>query len=334
LRAVTSKSTGPRLAGRSRSAYFRAAGWALAILVVALVGRLLWHDLRELRAHHVPRTSERVAIVLSGVVFLAAHAVLVQTWRSVLGCWDARLPFWTAARIWSVSNLGRYLPGKIWQIGAMGAMSRDVGVSPIAASGSAILGTLVNIVAGFVVALVGGRALLDRSSNGHGTLAVVFVLAAAGALLAAPVLLPRLAPALGRLAGRPVTVRLPSRAIAYALFGNIAAWLLYGAAFQMFMVGLLGGGAGEYAEYLAAYTISYLVGYLALFAPAGIGAREGAMVTVLVYAGLAARPEAALVALASRVWLTVLEVVPGFLFWAHAAVRRRPPTIDPSDVPT
>jgi uncharacterized membrane protein YbhN (UPF0104 family) len=100
------------------------------------------------------------------------------------------------------------------------------------------------------------------------------------------------------------------------------------------MIGLLGGAAGGYAEYLAAYTISYLVGYLALFAPAGLGVREGAMVTVLAYAGLATRPQAALVALASRVWLTLLEVVPGFLFWAHAAVRRRPPTTDPSDVPT
>jgi hypothetical protein len=306
----------------------------LAAVVVGFVGRLLLHDLRDLRAHPIPIAPDWGTIALSGALFLSAHAILVQTWRSVLGCWDARLPFWTAARIWSVSNLGRYLPGKIWQIGAMGAMARDVGISPVAASGSAILGTLVNLVAGFVVALLGGRALLERSSNGHGTLAIVFVLVAAGALLAAPAVLPWLAPWFGRLAGRPVAARLPTRAVLYALAGNVAAWLVYGAAFRLFMIGLLGAAAGGYAAYLAAYTISYLVGYLALFAPAGLGAREGAMVTVLAYAGLATRPEAALVALASRVWLTLLEVVPGFLFWAYAAVRRRPPTPDPSDVTT
>ncbi len=304
------------------------------MLVVVLVGRVLVHDLRALREHPTAVDPHWGTIALSGVAFLAAHSVLVQTWRRVLGCWEARLPFWTAARIWSVSNLGRYLPGKVWQIGAMGAMARDVGVSPIAASGSAMLGTLVNVIAGFVVALVGGRALLQWSSNGHGTLAVAFVVLAAAALLLAPAVLPRLAPWLGRIAGRPVEARLPTRAVLYALTGNIIAWLIYGAAFQLFMVGLLGATAGGYAEYLAAYTISYLVGYLALFAPAGLGAREGAMVTVLVYAGLATRPQAALVALASRVWLTLLEVVPGFLFWALATVRRRPPTSGPSDVPT
>lgn len=301
---------------------------------MALVGRVLLHDLRALREHPTAVMPHWGAVALSGLVFLGAHAVLVQTWRSVLGCWDARLPFVTAARIWSVSNLGRYLPGKIWQIGAMGAMARDAGVSPIAASGSAILGTLVNVVAGFAVALVGGRALLERSSSGHGGLAVAFVVLGVGALLAAPVLLPRLGPSLGRIARRPVEARLPVRAVLYALAGNVAAWLLYGAAFGLFMTGVLGRDAGGYAEYLAAYTISYLVGYLALFAPAGIGVREGAMVTVLVYAGLATRPEAALVALASRVWLTLLEVVPGFLFWAFAAARRRPHAIDHSDAPT
>ena len=136
------------------------------------------------------------------------------------------------------------------------------------------------------------------------------------------------------MAGRTVEATLPGRAVVYALTGNIIAWLLYGAAFQLFVFGLLGSLAGGYAEYLAAYTISYLLGYLALFAPAGLGVREGMMVTVLTYAGLASAPEAALVALTSRVWLTLLEVVPGFTFWTHAAVNRRPPTRDPSDVPT
>lgn len=312
----------------------RLAGWALAALVVALVGRMLLNDLRLLRAQPVRMSPAWWTIAASGALFLGAHGVLVQTWRSVLAGWDARLPFWTAARIWSVSNLGRYVPGKIWQIGAMGAMARDVGVSPVAASGSAILGTLVNLLAGLLVALLGGRSLLERSSNGSGGLAIALAVLAGIALMSMPALLPRLASWLARITDRPLDVRLPLGVVAHALIGNVVAWLLYGAAFQLFVAGLLGGAAGGYAEYLAAYTISYLVGYLALFAPAGIGAREGAMVTVLVLAGLTTRPEAALVALASRVWLTLLEVVPGFLFWAHAAVRRRPPTTDPSDVPT
>ncbi len=334
-RDAISPSTGKPLRARfDNRTLFRYLGWLLAAAVVVIVGRSMWRDLLALRSHPLTRPPRWRLVILSGAVFLSGHAVLVQTWRSMLGCWDAHLRFLQAARVWSVSNLARYLPGKIWNIGAMGAMSRELGVSPVAASGSAILSTFVNLLAGFVVAVISGRALLEQTSQGRSAIAMLVVALAALALLLAPLVMPRIAPLLGRLVRRPVQASLPARAVVYAMIGNVIAWLLYGAAFQLFVQGLLGPTTGGYAEYLAAYTISYLVGYLALFAPAGIGFREGAMVTVLTYAGLATSPQAALVALTSRVWLTLLEVVPGFAFWMHAAVHRRPPTRDPSDVPT
>jgi hypothetical protein len=292
------------------------------------------HQLSDLRSHPLPRAPRWELIALSGAIFLCGHAVLVQTWRSMLSCWSARLRFLEAARVWSVSNLARYLPGKIWNIGAMGAMSRELGVSPIAASGSAILSTLVNLLAGFVVAAFAGRELLEQGSHGRSAMVLGIVIIALVLLLSAPALLPRLAPLVARLVGREVDASLPARAVIYALIGNIIAWLLYGAAFRIFVIGLLGPATGGYSAYLAAYTISYLLGYLVLFAPAGLGVREGTMVTVLTVAGLTTAPQAALVALTSRVWLTLLEVVPGFTFWMHSAVTRRPPSRDPSDVPT
>ncbi len=317
-----------------RSTLLRVAGWLAAAIVIVYVARNLGEGLRDLRAHPLPQHPRWGMVALSGALSLVAHAVLVETWRSVLACWDARLPFWSAARIWSVSNLGKYVPGKIWQIGAMSAMSRDVGVSPIAASGSAILGTLVNVIAGFVIALLSGRALLEKTRPGWGALATLIVTAAGGALLLAPLIVPRLAPLVARLAGRPLQTTLPMRAVVYSLVGNIIAWLLYGAAFQLLVLGILGTVSGGYLEYLAAYTISYLIGYLAFFAPAGVGVREAVMMGVLNAAGLAAVPQAALVTVSSRIWLTLLEVMPAILFWAHHRMRHRSPTTAPSDVPT
>src|SRR6478672_13907657 len=82
---ATSTSTAPRLAARPSRSYWRAAGWVLAAVVVVLVGRVLLHDLRELRAHPLTISPSWATIALSGAVFLLAHSVLVQTWRSVLG---------------------------------------------------------------------------------------------------------------------------------------------------------------------------------------------------------------------------------------------------------
>ena len=328
-------STAPSLDAATRKRLLRAAGWMLAAYVLAKVSVSLAHGLSELRDQPLRGEPRWGMIALSGAVFLLAHAVLVETWRTVLSCWDEHLPFWSAARVWSVSNLGRYLPGKVWQIGAMGAMARELDVSPIAASGSALLGTLVNITAGFVVALVSGRTLLlQRVPAQLQTLTIVAVAAACAGLLLAPLLIPRLAPVAARLTGRPVQATLPARAVAYSLVGNVLAWLVYGAAFQLFVAGVLGTAAGGYLTYLAAYTSSYLIGYIFLFAPAGVGFRETAMLEFLQLAGLATHPQAALVTLTSRIWLTLLEVTPAILFWAHHRMRRRSPTTDPSDVPT
>lgn len=234
--------------------------------------------------------------------------------------------------MWSVSNLGRYIPGNIWTIGAMGAMARQLDVSPVAASGSALLGTLVNIAVGFVVALLSGHALLlSRVPVALRTLTVVVIMAAAGSLLLLPFVMSRVSRAASRVVGRPFEATLPMRAVVYSLIGNVIAWIVYGAAFQLFMVGVLGRSTGGSLTYLAAYTSSYLIGYIFLFAPAGVGFRELAMLELLQLAGLASRPEAALVTLTSRIWLTLLEVVPALLFWTHHRMRRRLTTLDRSD---
>ena len=325
-----------------RRQLLRVAGWTLALIILVRVGASLADGLRQLRDHPADIAPRWGYVVLSGGVFLLAHATLVLTWRAVLSCWDARLPFWTAARIWSVSNLGRYLPGKIWQIGATGAMARQVAVSPVAASGSALLGTLVNILAGFVVSAASGRALLDRAAGGNGTLATSAVAIACVVLFAAPFIVPRMAPLLGRAMGRPLQAAdgrlakatFPVRAVVYAMIGNVIAWVLYGFAFRLFVTGVVGTAAGPFSAYLATYTISYVVGYIVLFAPAGIGVREGAMLQMLQLAGLATYPQATLITIGSRVWLTLLEVMPALFFWMHHTVRLRSPTIDHSDAPT
>jgi hypothetical protein len=58
-----------------------------------------------------------------------------------------------------------------------------------------------------------------------------------------------------------------------------------------------------------------------LFAPAGIVFREAAMIAGLTKLGLATLPQATLLALTSRLWLTVLEIAPGALFLARAGSR-------------
>jgi uncharacterized membrane protein YbhN (UPF0104 family) len=82
--------------------------------------------------------------------------------------------------------------------------------------------------------------------------------------------------------------------------------------------------SGAAAAFIAIWTASYLAGYLFLVAPGGIGARETALVAALLALGITGSAEAAILAAASRLWLIVLEVLPGLVSLALAPGVRRP----------
>lgn len=259
-------------------------------------------------------------LALSALLVLSAYALLIEAWRSVVREWQAsdssQFAFPTAARIWFISNLGRYVPGKVWQIGAMGVMARRAGVSPLVATGSSILVNLVALTAGAGVVAVTGSSLLSETP----IVWVGFVFAATAIVLA-----PRLTRPLARLAS--VMLRrdiappnLPERATWFAALASAVAWVLYGVAFWALARGAGLPTGSNVVPYIAAFTASYLLGYVTVFAPGGIVVREAALVALANQLRLMSGGEALLLAVASRLWLTILEILPGTVLLALAGL--------------
>ena len=314
---------------RSSRSFSRYVIRGVQALIGAVVVWFAWHTLStqwsavrgQLNGIH----AEWRWIVLSGAIFLTTYGVLIETWRQMLRAWRSALTFWTAARIWSISNLGRYVPGKVWQIGAMAMMAERQKVSGIAATGSAVLNTVVNLTTGFVVVAALGWQLFDLPFTGGKRAAIVLVLLAAIGLAILPRALPWLLRTIERLSGRKFDVGpLPASAIGIAITGNLIAWVLYGIAFAVFARGIIGDTHGSLVGYIAVYALSYLVGYLVLLAPAGVGVREASMIALLPAVRLADPGQAAVLAVTSRLWLTALEIAPGAIFLGLDGVRRRP----------
>jgi len=268
-------------------------------------------------------------LIASVAVVLLIYALLVETWRRIVVNWDrTRTPthfgFWTAARIWSISNLGRYVPGKVWQIGAMATLAERAGVSPVAAVGSSILNVIVNISTGFLVALVAGWKSFDQLSRGYTTIGVVLLVIVLGSVLLLPIALPILLDIARRMTGKDLAMgTVPHRAVYLAIAGNVAAWLLYGAAFQLFVRGVTGQAAGSFANYVTAWALPYIFGYRAFVLPGGIGVREGALALALGVLQLATPQTGLIIAATSRLWLTVTELLPGLTFLAIGWRGRR-----------
>ena len=307
-----------------------AAQVAATLVVAVFVVRALINQWRAVQGQPIDVHPNWPIIVASAVVVLATYTVLIEAWRRILNAWDASLAFWPAARIMSISRLGVYVPGRVWQIGAMTTMAKLANVSSAAAAGSAILNTIVNIAMGFLVALVAGWRSFDAISHGRTGLGVTLLVFVLGAVLLLPTALPFILDAARKVTGKDVPhVTLPHRAVYLAIVANLVAWLLYGAAFELFVLGMTGNAPGTYSDYVTAFAWPYLFGYLALIVPGGLGFREGALAITLAVLHLATPATAAVIAVSSRLWLSVLEVVPGLLFWLLTRAdqsRSRAPT--------
>jgi hypothetical protein len=264
----------------------------LAFLVPALVSQ--WHEFRAVRISVRPAPAW---LALSVAIVLATYVLQVESWRRVLAGWRQRLPWRVAVRAWCLSNLARYLPGKVWSVAGLVVLVQRAGVEPWAATASAVVAQALALATGIVAVAWAVPGI------GHGAL---LGLALAVATL---VLLAMGSAKLMRVASRMVPGGELRPLPLSAVFGGgllmLAAWVGYGAAFWALARGIGVTGLGLPGA-VGLFTAGYIVGWLVLFAPAGVGARELTLLNLLtpVVGAGGAIP----LIVASRLALTITEV--------------------------
>ena len=287
---------------------WRALQFIAGAVVVGLAVRAVVLNWQSLRTQSIDWQLSPPWILASVAVVFACYAVLIEAWRRVVLSMGERLPFLTATRIWFLASLGKYVPGKVWALAGAAVLAKRAGVDPSVAVAGAIVLQLLALASGAaVVALTARDAFQSLGQGAEPILGAVILLSVLGVatLTSQPVLdrIGRLVPASWpRLrAIRPVVV-------AGAFIANVAAWSGYGLALLMLARGLLPGVGLSLSQAVGVFTCSYLIGFLALFAPGGLGPRES--VFLLMLAGEIGLKPAAALALASRLLLTGTEVLP------------------------
>lgn len=248
------------------------------------------------------------------LLILCTYATLIQAWRLLLHGWGGQLSFGAATQVWTVANLGRWIPGKVWSVGALGILAERAGVNGIAAAGAALLGTALNLGAGCAVAMLLGAQALGAINPLWGWLAWIGLVAFLAAVAALPRLLPALLGRIARRRGVPMGERhLHATRLWTVVVLHLVSWVGYGIAFWLFTRGVAPAISGNPIAFIAVFSASYLAGYLVLVAPGGVGVREGTLTALLVSMGMATSGDAVLLGILSRGWLTVLEILPGLV---------------------
>ena len=307
----------PPAAGRKR-------WWVTPVKLILTVG-VTWLILRGagVRLSEVGTVDWRLVqlnvpyLVLSVALVFVTFAVTAALWsRNLVEFGERRVGVVEGAAVLLIANLGRYVPGKILALAGVAVMARRRGISGVRATAAAVTAQMVNLLAaaavgGWVAVWSAGLSEAWQVGVGVGMVAALggfLYFGGAGALVRWVL----------RRSGHDRNLPDPSgRALLLLLPGYIVNWLVLGAAFVCLGRGLgmdLGLGTG-----ITAFAAAYFAGYLAVFAPAGIGIRESSLLGLLTPV-LGAEASLILSAL-QRVWITATELVAAS---AGAFVLRNP----------
>jgi glycosyltransferase 2 family protein len=281
---------------------------AAGVLVIGLAARSIVLNWQSLRTQPIEWRFSPGYIALSLVVVFTAYAALIEAWRRVVLSMGERLEFFQATRIWFLASLGKYVPGKLWAVAGAAVLAQRAGVDPSVAVAGALVLQALALASGAVAVALTAREAFQAVGPGVVPIALVIVaLSVTGiVMLGSQPLLDRLNRTLP--ASFPRLRAVAPRMLAAAFAANLFAWAAYGVALIFLAKGLLPDLHLSLLQAIGVFTCSYLVGFIAVFAPGGLGPRES--VFLLMLAGDIGLKPAAALALASRLLLTSTEVLP------------------------
>ena len=297
--------------------------WLRGLVGLAIIAYVIRFFLRNWDAVRAARIDWHVRpwlVITSVLLTVATYALLIESWRTMVAGWGTRLQWMIAARIWVLSSMGKYLPGKVWAIAGMAVLGREAGVPPWVATASAILLQVISIGTGALVVAGTGMAALRRVSPAAGV-ALSALVALTGACLAA-VLVPAVRDRVfRRFVAKNEMIPSPTRlSIGVGIVANILAWISYGLALYWLSAGVFGDAALGPFQAIAAFTASYLAGFLFLLAPGGLGVRES--VFVLLTEPALGPGRALALAAVSRLGMTAADLLAAAPFVIRRGARR------------
>lgn len=217
-------------------------------------------------------------------------------------------------------NFGKYIPGKIWGMAARGKRLVEAGYGVEEIARTSYLEQALLLLTGFALALVAAAITFGNTIYWLG-----FLLALVAIMLFrhGDTILQKLAQFIPRAGSllRYFQVRIGTFEVLKLAAGYTFQWLFLAGAFTFVCTSIISVEItpANIAIFVLSLTAGFLAGFLALFAPGGVGVREGVGAALLT--SVVSLEEAVLLMLLFRVWVVAAELIAGAIVLGSAGER-------------
>lgn len=318
--------------------------WLKAVLAAVIIGGVAWHFAKLLRAPELWEHSLRPGpgwLTLAAVLYMLAFFFPALFWHRLLYAVGTRPSAAASARAYFIAHLGKYVPGKALALVLRIGLIRGASVSAGLATLTATYETLCLMASGALLAVV---LLSARALEGTDLWKALGLLALAGVPIL-PGVFNRLVALAARKSGT-TPPRLGTTTLLSGLGLTACTWALMGLSLGAVLQAVLPEppvwGLDTWARHTAFVALAYVLGFVTLVTPGGLGVRELVLQRLLapeleqVLPGQGAAVAVVIALLLRLVW-TVAEVLLAAAAWSLPAPVERidvaasspaPPTLE------
>ena len=287
----------------------------LGIIVVLVIFYYLGKSIVDNWDSISPRLKEINIYIYFASFFLllVSQIYVVILWRFIVNTGKNRISVKDAIAIFYLSALGRYIPGKVWQLVGLAYFSEGAGIESEVAITASLLSQSLSVITGILVSA--GAVIMYI--KWYFVLPVVILMML---FLYPPVFNKILNFLSRRLRGKSVKMDMTLLKELALFFGYIFAWALYGFSFYLLFkafaikIGLL--------KSIQFFASSYLLGLFAIFVPGGLGVREGILMVLLKEIGIAGYL-GSMIAIVERINITITELLLGLFGLVRILLRQK-----------
>lgn len=280
--------------------------WAIVVAIFVFLGKMVWDNWTQVR--EAPFTFRPFPLLLSTLIFVVSYFIQIWAWYLITLKLGIAISFPETVTSWFYSQLGKYLPGKVWLLlgryyfyEAKGKPRKEISIA-------LYFEIVTMLLAGgllFWASLLFLKGMqLDFLKGWSWWIGLLFILAFF-------LLHPRV---LGKVFNRilfhfkkdPLIFSISYADILWILFICILTWAVGGIGFYFFVGAVFPVAAHHVLFLTGTLAFSNIAGLLAIFAPSGLGVREGVLVYLL--SSIMPGSVAVIISILTRIWMTLIDI--------------------------
>jgi len=258
-----------------------AFGWPLSILAIGYLGYSVFKNAPIILSKI---TSVHPLLMIVGIVsFLVYFFLRAYSWQLILKAYGFKTEFRQANYLWGKSEARRYIPGNVWSFLSRAYLFSEIGVPKKETSKGLVLEAELIVLGSCLVSLLSLAFVTYDVLHLEGMFAQLVIYGVWGLMLIGLIvyifqkaLLTRIGLSNQKIL-QFVFPSFPAQTMAMLVGLSTLSFFFFGLGYYLVAGSIIFLTPEKILELLGFFALSYILGYLSLITPSGLGVREGAI---------------------------------------------------------